>query len=71
MLLRFSIYGRFEVEVESTSTGWNGYRCGSGIRRAAPELIFPQGIQEHELATFLDDIYHEYGLPGRSITRIN
>lgn len=71
MPLRFDIYGRFEIEIESTGNGWVGYRRGSGVRRLAQELVFPQGIQEQELEVFLDDIYHESALPGAVIKRIS
>lgn len=71
MSLRFDIYGRFEIEIEPTANGWVGYRRGSGVRRLAEELVFPQGIKEDELEIFLDDIYHESALPGSAIKRIS
>ena len=68
--MRFDIYGRFEIEVLMTSAGWVAYRNSNGLRAPYSELVFPQGLQESELARFLDDHFHEYAQPGQEIRRV-
>ena len=68
--MRFNIYSRFEIEVLMTSAGWVAYRTGNGLRTPYRELVFPEGLQESELARFLDDHFHEYAQPGQVIRRV-
>lgn len=67
--MTFDIYGRFEIEVLMTSTGWVAYRKSNGLRTPYRDLAFPAGLHESELAQFLDDHFHEYALPGQVIRR--
>jgi hypothetical protein len=67
--MRFDIYGRFEIEVLMTSSGWVAYRKSNGLRVPCSELVIPQGLPESELERFLDDHFHEYALPGQMIRR--
>lgn len=66
----FDIYGRFQIEIQRTGSGWAAYRRSSGLRAPYPDLLFPAGLQESELAQFLDDHFHEYAQPGQVIRRL-
>jgi hypothetical protein len=68
--VRFDIYGRFQIEVLMTSSGWVAYRSSNGLRTPYEELVFPQELRESELERFLDDHFHEYALPGQVIRRV-
>jgi len=43
------------------------YRLTSGTRVPEDELVIPPDLAEHELAVYLDDIFHELAGPGQSI----
>ena len=66
--VKFNIYGRFQIEVLRESDDWVAYRVapGTGIR---VNLAIPQEIRTStEIATWLDDLYHELARPGQSVT---
>jgi hypothetical protein len=66
----FDIYGRFQIEVLMTSSGWVAYRKGSGLRTPYPDLTIPRDLEDSGLQRFLDDHFHEYAQPGQSIRRL-
>jgi len=70
MALRFSIYGRFRLEVIREQTWWAAYRLDLGKRRRIDELAIPDDLPPDELATYLDDFYHEYAKPGQRVEPI-
>ncbi len=70
MTLRFSIYGRFRLEVIREQSGWVAYHLDVGKRRRIDELAFPADLPPDELATYLDDFYHEYAKPGQRVEPI-
>jgi hypothetical protein len=65
--VRFDIYGRFQLEVVREGTAWAVYRLAPGKRIAAADLIIPPDVQPNEVATYLDDLFHESAVPGKSI----
>ncbi|WP_312552405.1 hypothetical protein [Massilia sp.] len=65
--MRFNIYGRFQLEVRREQERWMAYRLISGTRVPEDELVIPAELGEHELAVYLDDIFHELAGPGQSI----
>ena len=67
----FDIYGRFQIEVLRTSSGWVAYRKSSGLRTPYPDLSLPADLRESELERFLDDHFHEYAQPGQTIRRLS
>ena len=69
--MRFNIYGRFHLEVRRGEGRWMAYRLTSGTRVPADELVIPADLAEHELAVYLDDIFHELAGPGQSIEVID
>jgi hypothetical protein len=62
--LKFDIYGRFQLEVLRDGEQWNVYRLVSGKRVACADIVVPSEVTEEELATYLDDLFHEGALPG-------
>jgi hypothetical protein len=66
----FDIYGRFQIEVQKTDSGWTAYRKSSGLRAPYPDLVFPADLEESRLEQFLDDHFHEYAQPGQGVRRV-
>lgn len=66
----FSIYGRFEIEILRHGGAWRTYRRGNGMRLPDNEIIIPPDVEEQELETYLDDLFHEYATPGDEIRRL-
>lgn len=69
--MRFSIYGRYELDVERRDGQWVVYRRGLGTRREDHGIFVPADLHEGELVKHLDDLLHEEAIPGRSIRRIS
>jgi hypothetical protein len=69
--MRFSIYGRYDLDVERRDNRWLVYRRGLGIKREDPRIFVPASLDEDDLAAYLDDLLHEEGAPGRVIRRID
>jgi hypothetical protein len=65
--MKFNIYNRFVVEIIRKDERWIAFRIGEGIRAPDDNLIVPQDLEESELITFLDDMFHEFSRPGKSI----
>jgi hypothetical protein len=66
----FDIYGRFQIEVLQTDSGWTAYRKSSGLRTPYPDLVFPADLADSGLEQFLDDHFHEYAQPGQVVRRV-
>lgn len=65
--MRFDIYGRFQVEIRRENDAWLAYRSDAGIRMPLRDLVFPADLKADELTTYLDDVFHEFGKPGRHV----
>lgn len=68
--MKFDIYGRFRVEVRREAGAWAVYRSGNGMRVALEEFVIPSDVAELDLATWLDDVFHEYAGPGQTLDRL-
>lgn len=68
--MRFDIYGRFQIDVRRENDAWEAYHVEPGKRAKVDELIIPSAIEADELATYLDDIYHEMAGLGQNVKRI-
>lgn len=70
--MRFDCYGRFVLDVERLpSGGWRVLQVGDeGKRRLRVDVAIPPHVREDELATWLDDLFHEHAGPGRAIRRV-
>lgn len=64
--MKFDIYNRFQLEIIREGNAWAVYRLGLGTR-VKTDLVIPSSVSENELATYLDDIYHEMSGPGLEI----
>lgn len=65
--MKFSIYGRFQLDIRRENDAWAVYRVDPGKRVRADEIVVPPDVAEEELAVYLDDIYHEYAGPDDSV----
>lgn len=68
--MKFSIYGRFQLEVLRKNNAWAVYKLSPGKSVKADDIALPPELAETELATFLDDLFHELARPGDSIERL-
>jgi hypothetical protein len=68
--MKFDIYGRFQLEVTRESDTWVVYRLGLGTR-ARSDLVIPSSVTERELATYLDDAFHELSGPTDRIRKLS
>lgn len=69
--MKFDVYGRFRVEVCRESDRWVAYRLTPGKRMRITEFAIPEELQTpHEIARYLDDLYHEAARPGQTISVI-
>lgn len=69
--MRFDIYGRFQLEVLRKDDRWVVYRLDQGKRRVFPDLAIPASLRSDELASYLDDMLHEWARSGDAIRRID
>lgn len=67
--MRFSIYGRFHIEVLRENGVWVAYRPQSGTRARVEELVIPSELDAGEIAIYLDDVFHEYAAYGQHVER--
>ena len=65
--MKFNIYGRFQVDVRRENDFWVAYRSELGKRTQLNELVIPPDLIAQELATYLDDIFHEFAKHGQKI----
>jgi hypothetical protein len=69
--LKFDVYGRFRIEVAREGEAWVAYLLEPGKRIKMPELAIPKMLAAHEIATFIDDLYHEKSRPGDAVRLID
>ena len=68
--MRFDIYGRFQVDIRREGDAWVAYRPGAGTRTPLADLIVPAHLAAADLATYLDDVYHEFAGVGDEIVAL-
>lgn len=67
--MKFDVYGRFQIEVSREDDNWVAYQIALGKRTKVTHLAIPQEIQTPaEMARYLDDLYHEAGRPGQTVS---
>ena len=59
MAHRFSIYGRFQVEIARENDAWVFYRLDLGKRLRMDEIAIPSDLGEGDLATYLDGFKYD------------
>jgi hypothetical protein len=67
--MRFNIYGRFQVDVRRENGTWVVYRAELGKRTPLNDVIIPSVLDEQDIATYLDDVFHEYAKHGEQVER--
>jgi hypothetical protein len=65
--MKFDVYGGFQLEVEWENDSWAVYRLALGKRVKANDIIIPNTLEASEIATFLDDMFHELSGPGQRV----
>jgi hypothetical protein len=70
MNMKFNIYDRFVLEIIRREKRWIAFRIGEGVKVPEGNLIIPQDLEESELITFIEDIFHEFAQPGKSIEKL-
>ena len=65
--MRFNIYGRFQVEVRRENDTWVAYRSELGKRTRLGDVVVPSSLEAHDLATYLDDVFHEFARLGENV----
>lgn len=69
---RFDVYGRLVVEAEYDGERWVLWSRGAdGTRSRLHDVPVPPNTTADELPRFLEDVFHEYGAPGRLVTRLD
>ena len=68
--MMFSIYGRFQVEVRRENESWTAYRSEPGKRARLHDVVIPARLPAHEIATYLDDIFHEFAALGKNVEQL-
>ena len=69
--MKFSIYGRFVLDIIRENETWIVYRLGEGRRVEANDVFIPPYLQESQIPVFLDDLFHELSGPGDSISVVS
>jgi hypothetical protein len=68
--MKFNIYGRFQVEVRRENAAWIVYRAELGKRARLNDVIIPPEVAAEEIATYLDDVFHEYAGIGQTVEQL-
>ena len=68
--MKFDIYGRFQLDVRRENDAWEAYHLEAGKRAKVDELVIPAALDASEIATYLDDIYHEMAGIGQNVKLI-
>ena len=69
--MRFEIYGREELDIIRDGDQWKVYAVGNGKRTLRSDVVIPMEVTDNEIATYLDDLFHEAARPGQTIRRIS
>ena len=69
--MKFDIYGRFQLEVLREKDHWSVYRLAPGMRTPVHDFVVPPELTESQLASFLDDVFHESAVPGARIRHLD
>ena len=68
--MKFDVYGRFLVEVQREDDAWVACKVGLGKRVRMNDVVPPPDPAEAELATLLDDVFHELSGPGQRVAPV-
>jgi hypothetical protein len=65
--MKFNVYGPFQVDVRRENDSWVVYRTELGKRSLLHDVVVPPNLAAHDLATYLDDIFHEFAKLGENV----
>ena len=65
--MKFDIYGRLRLDILREGNAWIAYRIAEGKRARDTSIAIPASLRPDELASYLDDLFHELGSPGRTV----
>jgi hypothetical protein len=65
--MKFDVYGQFRLEVIREGDTWIAYQLTPGKRVRMHEIGVPAILAPPEIATFLDDPYHEKSRTGQIV----
>ena len=68
--MKLDVYGKFKLDVVREADTWVAYRLEPGKRIVIHDFSIPDFFDEGQLATYLDDMYHEMGGLGERVTRV-
>ncbi|MES2153119.1 MAG: hypothetical protein V4508_25345 [Pseudomonadota bacterium] len=68
--MKFNIYGRFQVDVRREGDAWVVFRIEDGKRAKMHDIVVPESFANDDIATYLDDIFHEFAGLGQGVERI-
>jgi hypothetical protein len=68
--MKCDVYGLFFIEVTRESDRWVVYRIDQGRRLTEDDWAIPVDAQVVDIPRRLEDLLHGYGLPDRTIQRI-
>jgi hypothetical protein len=69
--MRFDIYGRFQLDVRREADCWQVYRHELGKRAKVVDVVVPSDLAAEEIATWLDDVFHEFAGIGQRVERLS
>lgn len=70
VIMKFDIYGKFQLQIEPEGGKWQVYKIENGLRIPVQNLIIPSEVSPEDLPTFLDDVFHEAATPGKKVREI-
>lgn len=65
--MKLDIYGRFRLDVQRENDSWVVYRLDLGKRVKVDDFVIPSTLGPAEIATYLDDLFHELAGPRQSV----
>ena len=69
--MKLDVYGRFQLEVQREGDRWVAYKLELGRRVMWRDLVIPSNFEASEIATYLDDLWHEGAKPGQTVREIS
>ncbi|MGE0109146.1 MAG: hypothetical protein AB7S81_05195 [Bdellovibrionales bacterium] len=67
----YDIYGRRRIEIVCKGKMRTAYRLIGERRQIEPDFVIPDGYNEAQIRTYLDDMLHEMARPGQIIKLIS
>jgi hypothetical protein len=60
VIIKFNVFGK-EMSILKKGDEWQLFNeSATGLRSRVYDVVIPSDLEPAELATYLDDIYHEY-----------